>query len=84
MSNIISFADAKRKKENASLKKIEINQNCNDASKKIADNRIDSSFLESTSCFKFMRMLPPGFFAIVNTKNLPDPFPSDPLPPMAA
>lgn len=83
MNNILSFADAKRKKENACLKKSEIDQ-YNDVSKKIAVGKIDSSFLESTSRFKFMGMLPPGFFAIVNTKNLPDPFPSDPLPPMAA
>jgi hypothetical protein len=45
---------------------------------------VDPQFHRDGLQFKFLRMASPGFFAVLNTSKLPDPFPSDPLPPMVA
>lgn len=45
---------------------------------------VDPQFYRDGLRFKFLRMSPPGTFAILNTSKLPDPFPPDQPPPMAA
>lgn len=47
---------------------------------------VDPQFHRDGLRFKFLRMAPPGAFAVLNTSKLPDPFPGDdnPQPPMVA
>lgn len=92
MSNVIDL-DAFRKKRTAPvqlepLPSIPIHPRISGMSMKmhsiLPPGCVDPQFHRDGLQFKFLRMAPPGAFAILNTSKLPDPFPPDSPPPMAA
>lgn len=81
MNNVISFLEAKRKREKV---KSQSTEPVKEPFKMELSKEVpEGSFEKDMRNFRFMRMLP-ALLAIVNTKGLPDPYPPDPPPPMAA
>ena len=81
MNNVISFKDAieRRKKKKKNEKKVD-----EPKIKNKSFSKSESSFIEEAKRFKFILLTSPGSFVVVNTKNLPEPFPPNPPPPLVA
>lgn len=95
MNNIISFEEAKARRDQAKLvsttksdlpemtiEKVPLNIPSRPIGVRLND--LGSPFIQEVKKFKFINMMNAPEFVIVNTKNLPPPFPPDPLPPLVA
>ena len=80
MSNVIDFAEAKRKKSTIQ-EPILPTSAAIDTTKRIEKsiNKVNL-FHKEVRRIKFLNMPPPGMFVVVNTANLPGCFPPDPPP----
>ena len=81
MNNVISFKDAIERRKKKNEKKVD---EPNNVIKNKSFSKSESSFIEEAKKFKFILLSPPGSFVVVNTKNLPEPFPPNPPPPLVA
>lgn len=95
MNNVISFEEAKARRDQAKLasttkpdltkmtiEKVPLNTESRPIGVRLND--LDSPFIQEVKRFKFINMINAPAFVIVNTKNLPFPFPPDSPPPLVA
>jgi hypothetical protein len=88
MTNVISFQEAKARREQVKL--VEPPSEQDQPQKMTAMKTLsissgkESLFFREARGFKFMRMETPHSFVVMNTKVLPTPFPPDNPPPMVA
>lgn len=90
MSNVVDLDSFRKKKDQLQqvtlepLPTIPITPRVGKFTDVLTPTGVDPQFHRDGFRFKFLRMPPPGAFAILNTSKLPDPFPPDQPPPMAA
>lgn len=91
MSNIISFQDAKARKEQAKLSvapsvpPAQVHPHRMTAMKALSTSSTgETLFIREARRFRFVQMENPPAFIVMNTKILPQPFPPDDPPPLVA